>query len=148
MISRTDVPRKDRDEIHCRLIVFSPRLRPEDVTAGTGVEATIVRHRGYRPRPGAGPKAGLPEHQWIWEPDNDVAQTLDAQLDAIWSAIGSSAAAFRNLQPEGRVVVDIVFYHYGNELSLGWTLHERHVAMASGFGASISVDEYDYTGDD
>lgn len=148
MTSGTGAPRKDEDEIRCRLVVFSPRLRPEDVTARSGMQATTVRHRGYRARPGAGPKDGLAEHQWIWEPDDDVTLTLDAQLDAIWSAIGPSAAAFRNLQPEARVVVDIVFEHYGSELSFGWELHERHVAMASALGASVSVDEYDYTGDD
>lgn len=71
--------------------------------------------------------------------------TIGAQLDAIWTALGSRAPAFRDLS-DAHVVVDILIEHYGDDLSLGWAMAERHVSMAAAFGASISVDEYDYTG--
>jgi hypothetical protein len=133
-----------RDEIRCALAVFSASLTPEEITDLIGTQPTMVRRRGSRPRPGAGPKDGLPEHQWTWQPDASVALTVDAQLDAISTALGSRAQAFRDL-PDARVVVDILIEHYGGWLSLGWAMAERHVLMAAALGASISVDEYDYT---
>lgn len=85
-----------RDEIRCALAVFSASLTPEEITDRVGTQPTVVRRRGSRPRPGAGPKDGLPEHQWIWNPDAGVALTMGAQLDAIWTALGSRAPAFRD----------------------------------------------------
>lgn len=148
MSNRAGRPPKASEETRCRLFVVSDSLAPEVVTGRTGTQPTTARHRGYRPRPGAGPRDGLPEHQWIWEPDDSVALTLDAQLDAIWIALKTRAAQFRDLGPEGRVVVDIVIAHYGADLSLGWRMHERHVSAAAEFGGSINVSEYDYTVDD
>jgi hypothetical protein len=143
MTSDSDVT-PARDEIHCALDVFSASLTPEEITHRIGTQPTIVRRRGSRPRPGAGPKDGLPENQWEWNPDASVPLTLDAQLDAIWTALGSRAQAFRDLS-EAHVVVDILIEHHGDGLSLGWAMVERHVLMAAALGASISVDEYDYT---
>lgn len=39
----------------------------------------------------------------------------------------------------------IVIEHYGHDLSLGWGLDRRHVELAAALGASLDIDEYDYT---
>ncbi len=136
---------KTRDEIHCELAVVSKRIMPEEVTDRIGMRPTLARHRGDPTARGNDSGYGLPEHQWIWTPNEGTALTLDAQLDAIWTELGAYTHAFRDLGAEVRVVIDILIEHYGTALSLGWVLHERHVAMAAAFGAMISVDEYDYT---
>jgi hypothetical protein len=81
----------------------------------------------------------------MWQTDDSVERSLDAQLDALWSALGSRADAFRSLSPGAEVQLGIWITHRGSELSLGWILDRRHVAAAAAFGASIGVDEYDGT---
>ncbi len=84
-------------------------------------------------------------HKWTWQPAETVAHSLDAQLDAIWDALGLRANAFKGLPVDAEVVVDIWIEHHGDDLRLGWALDQRHVTRAAAFGASIGVDEYDYT---
>jgi hypothetical protein len=82
---------------------------------------------------------------WAWEPPTDVPRELNAQLDAIWSATRGRASLFRELASSGIVEIAIMLEHHGSELLLGWTLDRRHVEHAAELGATIDVDEYDYT---
>lgn len=127
-----------REEVRCHLHVFSATLTPERVTDHVGVQPTTARHRGYRPRPGAGLEAGLPEHQWTWEPSGDVPLTLDAQLDEIWSALATRAAAFRDLLPDAKISVDIVIDHYDDVVGLRRTSGMSRWQPRSALGSTLT----------
>jgi Domain of unknown function (DUF4279) len=133
--------------VRCALFFSSETMRPEEITERVGIQPTVQRIKG-QPRKG-NPAKPVVNHQWIWKPDEEgVERSLDAQLDAIWAALGSRADAFKSLRADAEVVVDILIEHYGDDLRLGWALDRRHVSAAAAFGASIDVDEYDYTGDE
>jgi Domain of unknown function (DUF4279) len=87
----------------------------------------------------------IPSHQWVWKPDSSVEHLLDPQLDAIWTSLSPHADAFRHLPPEAEVGLSIWITHRGTDLSLGWVLDRRHVAAAAAFGATIDIDEYNFT---
>jgi hypothetical protein len=82
---------------------------------------------------------------WLWEPSTDVPRELNAQLDAIWSAIAGRAPLFRELASNGVVEISVVLEHYGRHLLLGWDLDRRHIERAAELGANIDIDEHDYT---
>jgi hypothetical protein len=82
---------------------------------------------------------------WFWEPPTQVPRELNAQLDAVRSVTAGRAALFRELGAEAEVEVAIVLEHYGRQLLLGWRLDRSHVQLVAELGASIDVDEYDYT---
>jgi Domain of unknown function (DUF4279) len=124
--------------------VFSHEVPASEVTAHVGIEPTVQRVKGEA-RLGRNREMVVASHQWVWKPDSSVEQLLDPQLDAIWSALRAHAEAFSTLPPEAKVTLSIWMVHRGTELSLGWVLDRRHVAAAAAFGASIDVDEYDYT---
>lgn len=137
---------RDWEEVRCALTVFSDTVTAAEVTAHVGVEPTNQMVKG-EPRRGR-PNMVVASHQWTWEPGETVAHTLDAQLDAIWDALGSRADAFKGLPAEASVGVDVWIVHRGRELSLGWVLDRRHVSHAAAFGALIDIDEYDATDED
>ena len=126
----------------CVLEVFSERFRPDHITARVGMTPLRSRVADELIRRG-GPT--VPKHMWAWEPPTDVPRELNAQLDAIWSATRGRASLFRELASSGIVEIAIVLEHHGSELLLGWTLDRRHVEHAAELGATIDVDEYDYT---
>jgi uncharacterized protein DUF4279/anti-sigma-K factor RsiG len=126
----------------CVLGVFSEWSRPDEITARVGVTPTRSRVAGELIRPG-GPT--VPKHMWLWEPSTDVPRELNAQLDAIWSAIAGRAPLFRELASNGVVEIAVVLEHYGRHLLLGWALDRRHIERAAELGANIDIDEYDYT---
>jgi hypothetical protein len=129
------------------MAVFSCTLTAAAVTEQVGVKPTTQRVKGepvsnfeLRAVP-----VYVPNHQWIWQPDDTVDLSMDAQLDSIWAALGSSAEVFKSLVPDAAVVVSLVINRGGSHLTLGWALARRHVAAAAAFGAMIDVDEYDDT---
>lgn len=132
------------EEIRCSLCIVSGDIGPDELTAMVGVAPTTTQRRG-EPRSSGAPGRTVAVNQWVWRPPGEVKALLNAQLDAIWSALGSRADAFRELPTGAHVVLDIAIYHRGDQLRLGWTLAQRHVAMTAAFNASMSVDEYDYT---
>lgn len=136
-----------RTEIRCGIVVFSDSMGPADVAAHVGVEPTEQSVKG-EPLPGRRSRSVVvARHRWAWRPGSSVDRSLDAQLDAIWAALGSRADSFRSLPADAEVVMDIWIEHYGDELQLGWRLDRRHVSAAAAFEAAIGVDEYDYTTD-
>ena len=146
MIREVSEPRGPNDaweEIKCALVVSSSSLSPAEVTARLGVDPSIQRTKGAA-RSG-NPRLPVVTNQWIWQPDMTDGQSMDIQLDAIWAALSPRASAFASLPPDTEVVLDIVIFHRGSHLRLGWALAARHIAAASALGAAIGVDEYDYT---
>jgi hypothetical protein len=128
--------------VRCELAVFSDAVEPDAITERIGIQPSVTRRRGDLIRTG-GPQ--VPNHQWVWHPDSGVEQDMDSQLDALRAVTISRVDSFRKLQGEADVVLAIVIEHHGDDLSLGWVLDRRHVALAAALGASIDVDEYDYT---
>jgi hypothetical protein len=126
----------------CGLGVFSEWCGPDEITARIGITPTRSRVAGELIRRG-GPT--VPKHMWLWEPSTEVPRELNAQLDAIWSATTGRAPLFRELASNGVVEISVVLEHYGSQLLLGWALDRRHIERAAELGASIDVDEYDYT---
>jgi Domain of unknown function (DUF4279) len=134
-------------EVRCSISIASDTLTPKEVTTSVGVEPTKQRVKG-EPISAERPNTLVASHLWVWEPDDSVDRSLDAQLDAIWLALGPRASRFKDLPAEVMVRVSIWITHYGKELSLGWALNQRHVGRAAAFGASLDIDEYDETGDE
>ena len=132
------------DVVRCALAVYSETLSAAEITECVDIQPTESRIKG-QPRKG-NPSKSVVNHQWIWKPGEGVERSLDAQLDALWAALGHRAAAFKGLPVDAEVVVDIWIEHYGDDLRLGWVLDRRHVSGAAAFGASLGVDEYDCTG--
>jgi|SRR5665213_2899249 len=131
-------------EIKCSLAVFSDSIDAAAVTTCVGIEPTIQRVKG-EPRSPKRPDVVVVSNQWVWRPGEAVERSLDAQLDSIWAELGPRAEAFVSLSLEATVQLDVWIAHRGEDLSLGWSLDHRHVAMAASFGASVNVDEYDFT---
>lgn len=132
--------------VRCALVVYSETLSAAEITQRVGIQPTEAKIKG-QPRKG-NPAMPVVNHQWKWKPDEEsVERSLDAQLDAIWDALGARADVFKGLPADAEVMVDIWIEHYGDDLRLGWALDQRHVTRAAAFGASIGVDEYDYTED-
>jgi hypothetical protein len=127
--------------VRCDLTVFSELLEPAAITARVGIEPTRSRRAGELIRRG-GPT--VPKHLWVWQPSDDVAQKLDAQLDAIWSASAGREQDFCELGDTTEINVSIVIEHYGSQLVLGWVLDRRHVRHAAALNAILDVDEYEY----
>ena len=136
--------RRDWEEIRCSIGVFSDTVTARDVTALVGIEPTRQRVKG-EPVSASRPNIPVASHLWVWKPDDSVEPSLEAQLDALWAALGSRAESFKNLSPEAKVQLDIWIVHHGRHLTLGWVLGRQHVATAAAFGASLNVDEYDDT---
>jgi Domain of unknown function (DUF4279) len=135
------------EEVRGSITVFSDTVTAAEVTACVGIDPTRQRLKG-EPISAKRPHIPVASHLWVWQTDDSIERSLDAQLDALWGALGSRADAFRSLSPKAEVQLGIWITHCGSELSLGWTLDRRHVEMAAAFGASIGVDEYDATGDE
>jgi hypothetical protein len=57
----------------------------------------------------------------------DVPAELDAQLDAIRRAVEGRDRAFKALQSLASVTIEIIIEHRGVDLTLGWSLDDRHV---------------------
>jgi len=129
--------------IRCALAVYSETLSAAEITDYVDIQPTEARIKG-EPRKG-NPSKPVVNHQWIWKPNESVERSLDAQLDALWAEMGRRAAAFKSLPGDAEVVVDIWIEHHGDDLRLGWVLDRRHVSAAAAFGASLGIDEYDYT---
>lgn len=133
-----------REVVRCALIVYSETLSAAEITEHVGLEPTEAKIKG-QPRVG-NPAMPVVNHQWLWRPDEETVEcSLDAQLDAIWAALGARADSFKSLPADANVVMDIWIEHHGDDLELGWALDQRHVTAAASFEASIGVDEYDYT---
>lgn len=132
------------EEIRCSISVFSDNVTAAQITGCVGVAPTKARIKD-EPISAQRPHIRVPRHIWTWQVDDAVERSLDAQLDALWSALGSKADAFRRLPPGANVQLSIWITHCGTELSLGWSLDRRHVAAAAAFGAAIDIDEYDDT---
>jgi Domain of unknown function (DUF4279) len=132
----------DRPRVSCELAVFSESVEADAVTTRVGVDPAETRRMGDARRSG---KGRVKNHQWIWRPCSDVPRNLDSQLDALRAMAIERVEAFKALQNEARVVLEIVIEHYERALSLGWVLDRRHVELAAALGASLDVDEYDYT---
>lgn len=135
-------PARNSLSARCTLGIFSETCTPDEITARVGIEPTRSRIAGELIRVG-GPT--VPKHLWLWEPPSEVPRDLTAQLDALCSVTAGRAPLFRDVGSEAEVEIAIVLEHYGRELLLGWHLEQRHVQQAAQLGASIDVDEYDYT---
>ncbi len=57
----------------------------------------------------------------------DVPAELDAQLDAIRRAVEGRDRTFKALQSLASVTIEIIIEHRGVDLTLGWSLDDRHV---------------------
>lgn len=135
-----------RTEVRAGIVVFSDNMSPAEIAAHVGIEPTEQSIKG-EPLPGKRTRrVVVARHRWAWRPDG-TERSLDAQLDAVWTALGSRADSFKRLPTDAEVVVDIWIEHHGDDLRLGWALDRRHVSAAAAFGASIGVDEYDCTED-
>jgi hypothetical protein len=134
-----------RTEVRCSLCVFSKTVPPDRVTAIIGIQPSRTRRIGEAVRRGQANGPTVQRHQWIWEVPDRVPSELDAQLDALDAALTPLASSISSLGADADVVVDLVVEHYGSSLSLGWTMASRHVSMVAQFGATLSVDEYNYT---
>jgi hypothetical protein len=135
------------EEVRCSITVFSDSTTAAEVSDYVGIEPTRTRIKG-EPISARRPQTVIARHMWVWRVDDSVVRSLDAQLDELWSVLGPHAGKFKDLPSGANVQLGIWITHRGSELSLGWVLNRRHVAMAAAFGASIDVDEYDDTDDE
>ena len=122
--------------------MFSASLEPHVIAERVGVRASNARRQGDLIRPG-GPS--VLNHQWVWRPDAQIPWDLDSQLDAIAAMAADRVEAFEGLKNEAEVVLSVVIEHLGRGLTLGWSLDRRHLELAAALGASLDIDEYDYT---
>jgi len=134
-------------EVRCSISIASDTMTSKEVTTSVGIEPTRQRVKGESIS-AKRPDTLVASHLWVWEPDDSVDRSLDAQLDAIWLALGPRAPRFKDLPTEIMVRLSIWITHYGKELLLGWALSRQHVDLAAAFGASLDIDEYDATGDE
>lgn len=132
------------EEVRCSVTVFSDSTTAAEISDYIGIEPTQERIKGD-PISAKRPGTLVASHMWVWQVGDSVERSLEAQLDELWSALGSRADRFKNLPPGANVQLDIWIIHRGSELALGWVLDRRHIAAAAAFGASINVDEYDGT---
>lgn len=134
------------EEVRCSISVASNTVTAAEIARLVGVAPTRQRTKGDAISDKR-PNTRVASHLWIWRPDDSVAPSLEAQLDAIWGALGQYAQAFSALPEEVKVRLALWIVHRGDDLRLGWGLDRRYVAYAAAFGASLDVDEYDATGD-
>ena len=137
------VVQRDWAEVRCSLCIFSPSTSPKALTELVGITPTYSRRKGEPRNPGA-PGSTVVTNIWVWKAPEDIEAQMNSQLDAIWRAHSTKAKAFRELPPDASVTLSIEIYHH-TDLSLGWSLDKRHVAMMAAFNASMDIDEYDYT---
>jgi hypothetical protein len=136
---------RHREDVQGALAVYSDTISASEITSLIGIEPTEQRVKGQPVRGKRNRKITVVSHQWIWQPNDSIERSLDAQLNAIWAALKPYAEVFQHLPPEVDILLDIWISHYGSEIWLGQKLDKRHVTAAAAFGASISIDQYDFT---
>jgi hypothetical protein len=128
-------------DVRCAIVVFSDELSPSQITGELGIQPTRTKERGELTVGGR----LTPNHQWGWEVPEGVPASFDDQVDGIRRGVGLHAGKFRSLAGRAHVQFDVLIEHQGRDLYLGWAIDAEVVALIAEFGASLNIDEYDYT---